>query len=126
MNAVAILGRLTADPELKSTQSGVNVCQFNVAVNRKYKQNGERQADFIPCVAWRQTAEFVAKYFGKGRMIGVEGELQTRSFEDKNGNKRFVMEVVVSSASFAGDKQDASSSPVAGFEEVTDDNDLPF
>lgn len=126
MNAVAILGRLTADPELKSTQSGVNVCQFNVAVNRKYKQNGERQADFIPCVAWRQTAEFVAKYFGKGRMVGVEGELQTRSFEDKNGNKRFVMEVVVSNVSFAGDKQDASGSPAAGFEEVTDDSGLPF
>ena len=84
INRVILMGRLTADPELKQTQSGVSVCQFTVAVTRaRADQNGERQSDFINVVAWRQTAEFVCRYFNKGRLILVEGELRTRTYDDK-------------------------------------------
>lgn len=105
MNKMILMGRLVADPELKQTPSGVSVATFRVAVDRDYqdKNSGQRQADFIPCVAWRGTGEFVARYFTKGRMIAVEGSLQTRQYEDKNGGKRTAYEVIVSKASFCGD-----------------------
>lgn len=103
LNSVTLMGRLVADPELKTTQNGTSVASFRLAVERNYQAKGaaERQADFIPCVAWRQTAEFIGKYFGKGRMIAVEGSLQSRNYEDKNGQKRTAYEVIVDQAYFA-------------------------
>ena len=105
INNVVLMGRLTAVPELKTTQSGISTVRFSVAVERRYnKQGEERQTDFIDCVAWRQTAEFVSKYFNKGSMIAVIGSIQTRSYEDKNGNKRKAVEVQVDNVSFCGSK----------------------
>ena len=104
LNRVILMGRITQDLELKTTQTGVSVLSFTVAVDRNYARQGEeRQTDFIDCVAWRQTAEFISKYFYKGRMIAVEGSLQKRSYDDRNGNKRWVTEVIVDNASFTGD-----------------------
>lgn len=105
INNVVLMGRLTAVPELKTTQSGISTVRFSVAVERRYnKQGEERQTDFIDCVAWRQTAEFVSKYFNKGSMIAVEGSIQTRNYDDKNGNKRKAVEVQVDNVSFCGSK----------------------
>ena len=105
INNVVLMGRLTAAPELKTTQSGISTVRFSVAVERRYnKQGDERQTDFIDCVAWRQTAEFVSKYFNKGSMIAVVGSIQTRNYEDKNGNKRKAVEVQVDNVSFCGSK----------------------
>lgn len=105
INNVVLMGRLTAAPELKTTQSGISIVSFSVAVERRYnKQGEERQTDFIDCVAWRQTAEFVSKYFNKGSMIAVVGSIQTRNYEDKNGNKRKAVEVQVDNVSFCGSK----------------------
>lgn len=110
LNVVALLGRLTADPELRRTPSGVSVTTFTVAVNRSYvKQGGERQTDFIDVVAWRNTAEFVSKYFRKGQMIAVQGSIQTRSYEDKQGNKRKAVEVLADNISFADSKGSSQS-----------------
>jgi single-strand DNA-binding protein len=101
LNVVALLGRLTADPELKTTTNGNMVTTFTLAVNRSFVgQNGERQADFIDIVAWRATAEFVTKYFKKGQMMALQGSLQTRTYEDKQGNKRKVTEVVADNVHF--------------------------
>lgn len=113
LNVVAIMGRLVADPELRTTTQGNSVCSFRIACDRSHVQQGqERQADFIDIVAWRQQAEFVSKYFQKGSMIAVEGSLQTRQYQDKNGNKRTAVEVVANNISFAGAKrQDAQSAP---------------
>lgn len=109
LNKVIIMGRLTADPELRSTQNGTSVTQFTLAVDREYQKQGEeRQADFINCVAWKQTAEFISRNFSKGRMIAVEGSLQTRNYEDKQGNKRTVTEVIVNNASFTGEPKQNS------------------
>ncbi|MDD4688138.1 MAG: single-stranded DNA-binding protein [Eubacteriales bacterium] len=106
LNKVIIMGRLARDPELKTTASDVSVCSFTVAVDRRFQRSGEeRQADFINVVAWRQTAEFVSRYFTKGRMINVVGSLQTRSYDDANGNKRYVTEVVADEVNFCGDKR---------------------
>ncbi len=133
INNITIMGRLTATPELKTTLSGVSVTSFAVAVDRKYTPSGqERQTDFIDCVAWRNTAEFISKYFKKGEMIAIEGELQTRMYEDKHGNKRKAVEVVVSNVSFCGSKQqsaeekpsEAPNEYPAEFDEI--DDDLPF
>lgn len=105
LNVVALLGRLTADPELKMTTNGTAVTTFALAVNRNFVgQNGERQADFIDIVAWRTTAEFVTKYFKKGQMMALQGSLQTRTYEDKQGNKRKVTEVVADSVYFCASK----------------------
>ena len=105
LNTAAIMGRLVADPELKHTSSGVAVTSFTLAVDRNYAKPGEeRQTDWIDVVAWRGTAEFICKYFTKGRMIAVTGFLQTRSWEDKNGSKRKVTELVAQQVSFCGDK----------------------
>ena len=105
LNVSILMGRLTADPELKKTPSGVSVTTFTVAVNRSYvKQGEERQSDFIECVAWRNTADFICKYFRKGQMIAVQGSIQTRSYQDKNGNKRKVVEVQADKVFFADSK----------------------
>ena len=105
MNKAILVGNLTRDPEQRTTSSGIAVTSFTVAVNRRYKtQDGQQQTDFINCVAWRGTAEFVAKYFSKGSRIGVVGTIQTRTYDDQNGNKRYVTEVVADEVEFAGDK----------------------
>ena len=104
-NFVILTGRLTSDVELKTTPSGVSVCSFTIAVERRFKQGEERQADFVNIVAWRQTAEFVSKYFSKGSMIGIEGAIQTRKYQDKEGNKRTAFEVVANNAQFVESKK---------------------
>ena len=105
LNVVAIMGRLVADPELRTTQQGTSVCSFRIACDRNRAAKGEeRKADFIDVVAWRQTAEFICKYFQKGSLIAIEGSLQTRQYQDKNGNNRTATEVLASQASFAGAK----------------------
>ena len=108
LNRVILMGRITQDLELKQTQGGTSVLSFTVAVDRNFaSQSGERQTDFINCVAWRQTAEFISRYFGKGRMIALEGNLRTRTYDDKNGTRHYVTEVYVDNASFTGEpKQD--------------------
>lgn len=131
INNVTIMGRLTQTPEIKSTGNGVEVTSFCVAVDRGYQRQGEeRQTDFINCVAWRQTAVFINKYFSKGQMIALTGSLQTRNYEDKTGAKRTATEVVVDSASFCGSKSESTprvEATDADFEELTDaDDDLPF
>lgn len=113
LNSVILMGRLVADPELKTTSSNLSVLSFSVAVDRAYQSQGqERQADFINCVAWRQNADFISKYFRKGQMIAIQGSIQTRNYEDRNGNKRTAVEVVVDRASFCGSK--AESGNIAG------------
>lgn len=144
LNCAVLMGRLIADPELRTTTNGVSVSSFRIAVDRAYQKQGEeRQTDFIDIVAWRQTAEFVSRYFKKGSMIAVQGSIQTRSYEDKQGNKRTVVEVVADNVSFCGSKSENSApqtaySPVANsapknstsaFDVVEDDDDddeLPF
>lgn len=113
LNVVAIMGRLVADPELRTTPAGLSVCRFRIACDRSYVQQGqERQADFIDIVAWRQRAEFVSQYFQKGSMIAIEGSLQTRQYQDKQGSNRTAVEVVANNISFAGAKrQDGQSAP---------------
>lgn len=99
-NLVVLTGRLTADPELKTTPNGVSVTSFSIAVERRYKQGEERQADFINIVAWRSSAEFICKYFKKGSMIGIEGAIQTRKYQDRDGNNRTAFEVVANNVQF--------------------------
>lgn len=135
------MGRLTATPELKATPSGINVTSFCIAVDRRIQpKEGERIADFINCIAWRGTAEFITRYFKKGNMIAVTGEIQTRKYKDKDGNSRTAFEIVVDNASFCGGKSGdnnnntvnndvptAYGAPTAApaFEDITDE-DLPF
>ena len=148
MNNICLLGRLTADPELRHTPSQVAVTSFTVAVDRSYTPKGqERQADFIPVVAWRQTAEFVCRYFRKGQRIALQGSLQSRSYTDKDGHKRTAYEVVADNVFFAESKnggaapashydnqvpqysepQPAFSTASSGdFEEIVSDDELPF
>lgn len=146
MNSVCLLGRLTATPEQKTTTNGVSVTSFTVAVDRTYQPKGaERQTDFINCVAWRNTAEFICRYFQKGQRIALQGSLQSRSYTDKNGNNRVVFEVVVDNAFFAESKGGAgaprmdsqvptyneaapafSTAASGDFEEIVTDDDLPF
>lgn len=105
MNRVILMGRLTKEPELRATQSGVPVCNFTVACDRRYQKQGEeRQADFVNCVAWRQQAEFLAKYFGKGHRICCEGSIQTRSWTDEEGAKQYATEVMIDHVEFAQSK----------------------
>ena len=133
INTVALMGRLTADPELRTTNNGTSVISFAVAVDRKYTPSGqERQTDFIDCVAWRQTADFITRYFHKGDLIAIEGEIQTRNYEDKHGNKRKAVEVVVSNVSFCGGKSNSNEQGKPGvdvneFTEADENDDgLPF
>ena len=110
LNRVILMGRIAQELEMKTTQSGVSVLSFSIAVDRNFVRQGEeRQTDFIDCVAWRQQAEFINKYFGKGRMICIEGTLQKRSYDDRSGNKRWVTEVVVDQVSFTGERANQGS-----------------
>jgi len=114
MNKTMIIGRLTADPELRQTQSGVASCRFTVAVNRKFKnQNGEYDSDFISCVAFKQTAEFVSRYFSKGKMIALEGTLRTGSYKDRNHQDvtHYTTDVFVENVEFCGDKGNNQNQP---------------
>ena len=145
INNVVLMGRLVATPELRNTQNGIAVTSFTLAVERSFARAGEqRQADFINCVAWRNSAEFISRYFQKGSMIAVTGSIQTRNYEDKNGNKRTATEVVVDQASFCGSKAETGTSGYSApsammpeapsfatgsegdFEEIAGDDDLPF
>lgn len=147
-NKVILIGNLVADPELKKTQSGVSVTSFRIAVGRRFTRQGEQpQADFIDIVAWRQQAEFVTRFFNKGKPILVCGQLQTRTWTDNNGQKRYATEVVADELAFVGNKNDGAggayggynapapgqgdpqpnySSPDAGFEDLSADDELPF
>lgn len=120
LNKVVLAGRLTSDVELRQTSSGVPVCSFAIAVNRRLSKEGERQADFINCQAWRVTAEFISKYFHKGSSICIVGSIQTRSWKDNNGNNRYATEVVADEAMFVDSKNDAQ-----GTEASTPTNYIP-
>lgn len=151
MNQVQLVGNICRDPEYRTLQSGVTCCQFTVACQRKFKNaQGQYDADFINCVAWRQTADFINRYFIKGNKIGLVGTLQTRSYDAQDGTKRYVTEVIVENVEFVAPRQDSGSSygspPPAqqrqqpqqrneqqrmdlasqGFQEVEDDDELPF
>lgn len=142
LNKAILMGRLTADPELRKTQNGTSVTTFTLAVNRSYTRSGEQpQTDFIDIVAWRNTAEFVSRYFTKGQLVAVEGQIQTRTWEDKSGQKRKSVEVVASEVFFAEPKRDgqARRDAPSGFDSMPsgmggnefaalpgDDSDLPF
>lgn len=124
LNRIIIMGRMTKDPELRRTNSGTAVASFTLAVDRDMKnQDGSRSTDFIDCVAWKGAAEFVSKYFGKGRMAVVDGRLQMREWTDRDGNKRRTAEVVVSSIYFGDSKKESSEHD---FREIDDGGDLPF
>ena len=135
-NKVILIGNLVEDPELKQTPSGVAVTNFRIAVSRRFKKDGEQDADFISIVAWRNTAEFVNRYFTKGKSILVCGSLQSRSWKDKDGNNRSTLEVVADEVSFVDRKTDEGTAPSTPappysatreeFEEMTEDSDLPF
>ena len=145
LNKVVLCGRLTADPELKQTQNGIAVVSFSLAVNRRFTRGadgqGNSQADFINCVAWRQTAEFISRYFKKGSSLCITGSIQTRTWTDNTGAKRYATDVVVDEAMFVDSRADSAgsanyvpdaygspsfSSEVPNFEEVKTDDDLPF
>ena len=150
LNKVVLAGRLTADPELRQTPSGVSVTSFSIAINRRFSRNneqGEQQTDFINVVAWRQTAEFITKYFRKGSAICVTGSIQTRSWQDQQGQKRYATDVVIDEAMFVDSRNESnnaqgayvpdaynnatpsfSSTPstAPNFEELNTDDDLPF
>ncbi len=144
INTVALMGRLTYEPELKVTPSGLSVINLQIACDRKYQSNGEKLTDFIDCQAWKQTAEFISRYYHKGDMIALEGTIQTSNFTDKDGNKRKTVTVVVNNVSFCGSKQEKPDINIQGysyskpapsyaaadssnFEEIVDDDDdLPF
>ena len=156
LNIVVLMGRLTHTPELKTTQNGTSVCSFSIAVDRTYTPKGEeRKADFIDIVAWRQTVEFICKYFQKGSMIAIDGSIQTRSYQDKQGSNRTKVEVLANNVSSCGSKaadkpavrdfdkrrhtseaktsysapqaaQSFSQGSADDFAEITDDGDLPF
>ena len=110
MNKVILMGRLTAEPEIRKTASGVSVLSFTLAVDRRFKKEGAQSADFIACVAWRQTAEFIAKYFKKGQRLAVSGAIEVRKWQDRDGNNRYTTEVIADEAYFAdGAKIDTAS-----------------
>lgn len=138
-NLVVLTGRLTADPELKTTTNGISVVSFSIAVDRRYRTGEERQTDFINIVAWRSSAEFISKYFKKGSLIGIEGSIQTRRYTDKNGNNRTAFEVVANNVQFVESKRDSAAAPMSepasfsnadinDFADLGDasDDDLPF
>ena len=139
LNSVIIMGRLTADPELRTTPSGVSVTRFTVAVDRRFQRQGEdRQTDFITVVAWRQTADFICRFFKKGSSICISGSIQTRTWNDQQNNKRYATEVVAEEAFFVDAKADApagfggndapafQSTDAPRLEEIASDDDLPF
>lgn len=124
MNRTILIGRLTKEPEIRLTPNQVQFCGFTIAVDRKFKDaNGQRQADFINCLAWKQTAVFIQKYFHKGNRIGVVGSIQTRSYDDQNGQKRFVTEVIVDEVDFV--ESHSNSQPNVNQSEQTVVNEAP-
>ena len=148
-NKVILGGRLTSNPELKQTPSGVTVCTFGIAVNRRYQKDGQNETDFFNCTAWRATGEFINKYFGRGSSICITGTLQNRSWTDQQGNKRYATDIIVDEAYFVDSKNGSSGGDVPegpqgqsympeayqasvgqntapNFEEIKDDGDLPF
>ena len=134
LNHITIHGRLTADPEIKQTQSGVSVCNITVAVDRSYKNGEEKQTDFFTVICWRNLAEMVGKYFKKGKEIIVSGEMQSRKWKDKDGNNRISWELMANGVDFCGSKSDSNGSDFApsaptvqpNMEELDPDDDLPF
>lgn len=123
LNVVVLTGRLTADPELRHTPNDLAVTSFSIAVNRRFARAGEeRQTDFIDIVAWRNNAEFVCKYFKKGSLIAIEGSIQTRSYQDKDGNKRKAFEVIANNVQFVESKKDSSESEYGNAEIATESN----
>ena len=132
MNKVILMGRLVKDPEARTVGDGISIARFTIAVDRRFTgKDGQRQADFINCTAWRQTGEFICRYFHKGNMIAVIGELQTRTWEDDTGQKRYATEVNVSEAYFTGEKSGATNQTTGfdtlGFEDFGEnEDDLPF
>lgn len=144
INAVVLMGRLVRDPEIRTTTSGKSVCSFSLAVERDFQRSEEKTADYFDCVAWGNTAEFVGKYFHKGRMIALQGRLQALTYKDREGNNRKAVEVIADKVSFTGEKAESTAGreapketkepPAAyesgnlseGFEALSDDEDLPF
>lgn len=136
INSVVLTGRLTTNPEFKTTPNGVSVTSFSIAVDRRYRSNEDRQTDFINIVAWRQTAEFICHYFAKGSLIGIEGAIQTRRYQDKDGNNRTAFEVVANQVHFLESKrnneQEDNNESIPGntntgdFTAIDTDDDLPF
>lgn len=133
LNKVVLIGRFVKDPELRATQGGTSVASFTLAVDRDYKgQDGEKQTDFINCVAWKQTAEFISHWFKKGNLVCVEGSIQTRSWKDNDGNNRYATEVVVDRSHFVESKKEAAEQaevetmPTESFAPLGQDDDLPF
>lgn len=137
LNRIVIMGRLTRDPELRKTASGLSCANFSLAVERDIpnKETGSRETDFVDCVAWRNTADFVSKFFRKGSMAVVSGRLQIRAWEDKNGNKRRTAEIIADNVYFGSNKKDASQgaglygdspTPAPDFPMLEDDDMLPF
>ena len=145
INNVTLMGRICSDIESRTTNSGKTVCNFRLAVDRAYSKGGNRETDFVPVVAWEGQATFLERYFKKGDMLALRGEIQTRNYEDKNGNKRTAFEVIAREVSFCGSKAETGTgnynpAPVSAaapapsyqtaapsdFEEITDDEDLPF
>ena len=135
LNKVILGGRLIADPELKTTQSGISVLSFTIAVSRRKTKDGEQMSDFISCVAWKERAELISKYFRKGSCICIIGELQVRKWQDADGNNRYATEVLVSEVNFVDSKNESApasympeayTAPADNFEEITGDDNLPF
>ena len=127
LNKAILTGRLTAKPELKTTPSGVSVTQFTIAVQRGYKDaDGQYPTDFINAVAWRKTAEFAAEYFDKGQLITAVGSIQTRKYEDKDGNRRTAFEVIADEIMFAGSKRESAADTPEQTAAVSEDENLPF
>lgn len=131
-NKVILVGNLVADPELRKTQSGTSVCSFKIAVNRRFQKDGQTETDFIEIVTWKGTAEFVSKYFRKGKPILVCGQLQNRSWTDKDGQKRYTTEVVADEATFVENKSNDAppafsyAGDQSGFEDLPESEELPF
>lgn len=138
LNVIAIMGRLSRDPELRQTTTGKNVASFTIACSRGRKDaNGKDLVDWIPVVAWEHTAEFVYKYFEKGSLIAIDGRLQSRTYKDRDGNNRTAIEIVANNANFAGSKRTDGGSnsvptggsynePTVQYDEIEDEGDLPF
>lgn len=127
MNSAIIIGRLTKDPEMRSTQSGTSVCSFTVAVDRRFKnQNGEKETDFIPVVTWKGLADNCGRYLSKGSQVGVSGRIQTRSYDAKDGSKRYITEIVADEVEFLTPKSDTRHEEIPGFTEIEDEDEMPF
>jgi single-strand DNA-binding protein len=129
MNRATLVGRLTKEPELRATTSGVSVCSFTIAVDRRFKQDGHPSADFIPIVVWRGQAENCGKYLTKGSQIAVCGSIQTRSYDDKNGNKVYITEIVADEVQFLSKSNNEAENPLKTAEEMfspAEDEDVPF